>query len=167
MSTDDIDGVIAQVEQQEHDLVFTTFTNDDAWRLGCLLVELAQERDLPVTVDIRRGTQQLFHAARPGTVPDNDSWVERKVRVVERFGASSFLVGLRARAKGTTFAAQHDLPLQQFAAHGGCVPRPGARRRGRGGRDGVRSAPGRGPRARRRGTHRASRLSRPQPRRAR
>ena len=123
MSTqDDVAGTIAQVEQQEHDLVFTTFTNDDAWRLGCLLVELAQDRDLPVTVDIRRGAQQLFHAARAGTTPDNDSWVERKVRVVERFGASSYLVGLRAKAKGTTFAAQHDLPLQQFAAHGGAFP---------------------------------------------
>ncbi|WP_456844081.1 heme-degrading domain-containing protein [Cellulomonas sp. P5_C6] len=123
MSTlDDIVGTIAQVEQQEHDLVFSSFSNDDAWRLGCLLVELAQERDLPVTVDIRRGTQQLFHAARPGTTPDNDSWVERKVRVVERFGASSFVVGLRAKAAGTTFTVQHDLPLQQFAAHGGAFP---------------------------------------------
>lgn len=122
MSTDDIIGNISQVEQQEHDLVFSTFSNDDAWRLGCLLVELAQERDLPVTVDIRRGTQQLFHAARPGTTPDNDSWIQRKVRVVERFGASSFLVGLRAKAAGTTFTAQHDLPLQEFAAHGGAFP---------------------------------------------
>jgi len=123
MSTqDDIESTIAHVEQQERDLVFTTFTNDDAWRLGCLLVELAQERDLPVTVDIRRGTQQLFHAARPGTTPDNDSWIERKVRVVERFGASSFLVGLRAKAAGSTFAEQQDLSIQQFAAHGGAFP---------------------------------------------
>jgi len=122
MSSDDIDGIIAQVEQQEHDLVFATFTNDDAWRLGCLLVELARERELPVTIDIRRAGQQLFHAALPGTAPDNDTWVARKVRVVERFGASSYLVGLRARAKGTTFAAQHELPLQEYAAHGGAFP---------------------------------------------
>ena len=122
MSTDDVTGTIALVQQQEHDLVFSTFTNDDAWRLGRLLVELAQERDLPVTVDVRRGTQQLFHAARPGTTPDNDTWVERKVRVVERFGASSYLMGLRARAKGTTFTAQHELPFQEYAAHGGAFP---------------------------------------------
>jgi uncharacterized protein (UPF0303 family) len=75
-----------------------------------------------VTVDVRRGTQQLFHAARPGTTADNDSWIERKVRVVERFGASSFLVGMRSRARGTTFNEQFDLPLQQFAAHGGSFP---------------------------------------------
>ncbi|MBO3085599.1 heme-degrading domain-containing protein [Cellulomonas fengjieae] len=121
MSTD-IDATIARVVQQEQDLEFATFDNDDAWRLGCLLVELAQERALPVTVDIRRGTQQLFHAARPGTRADNDSWIERKVRVVQRFEESSYLVGLRALAKGTTFAAEHDLPLQQYAAHGGAFP---------------------------------------------
>jgi uncharacterized protein (UPF0303 family) len=118
----DVVHTIARVEAEEHELVFTRFDNDDAWRLGCLLVELAQERGLPVTVDIRRGPQQLFHAAMPGTTPDNDSWIERKVRVVERFGASSYLVGLRARRQGITFAAQHDLPLQEYAAHGGCFP---------------------------------------------
>ncbi|WP_407342983.1 heme-degrading domain-containing protein [Pengzhenrongella phosphoraccumulans] len=113
---------IASLEAQERELVFARFDNADAWRLGCLLVELAQERELGITIDVRRGTQQLFHAALPGTVADNDTWVERKVRVVERFGASSYLVGLRSVAKGTTFAVAHDLPLQQYAAHGGCFP---------------------------------------------
>lgn len=118
----DVQALVAEVERQERDLRFATFTNDDAWELGSLLVRLATERGLPVTVDVRRGTQQLFHAARPGTVADNDTWVERKVRVVERFGTSSYLQGLRARAKGTTFAEVHDLPLQQYAAHGGAFP---------------------------------------------
>jgi uncharacterized protein (UPF0303 family) len=123
MSDDtDVRTLIAEVERQERELRFATFTNDDAWELGSLLVRLATERGLPVTVDVRRGTQQLFHAARPGTVADNDTWVERKVRVVERFGTSSYLQGLRARAKGTTFAEVHDLPLQQYAAHGGAFP---------------------------------------------
>ncbi|WP_282948933.1 heme-degrading domain-containing protein [Cellulomonas endometrii] len=118
----DVQALIAEVERQERELRFATFTNDDAWELGSLLVRLATERALPVTVDVRRGTQQLFHAARPGTSADNDSWVERKVRVVERFGTSSYLQGLRARAKGTTFAAVHELPLQEYAAHGGSFP---------------------------------------------
>lgn len=122
MSDHELRTLIAEVERQERDLRFATFTNDDAWELGCLLVRLATERGLPVTVDVRRGTQQLFHAARPGTAADNDSWVERKVRVVERFGTSSYLQGLRARAKGTTFAEAHDLPLQEYAAHGGAFP---------------------------------------------
>ncbi|WP_426595823.1 heme-degrading domain-containing protein [Cellulomonas sp. McL0617] len=125
MSADDVTEIqrtIAAIEQQERDLVFTTFTHDDAWRLGCLLVELGQERDLPITVDIQHGTQQVFHAARAGTTADNDTWVARKVRVVWRFGAPSYLVGLRAKVRGTTFNEQHDLPLREFAAHGGAFP---------------------------------------------
>lgn len=120
--SDEIQSTIAAIEADERALVLPGFDNDDAWRLGCLLVELARERDLPVTVDIRRGSQQLFHAALPGTTPDNDSWIERKVRVVERFGASSYLVGQRAAAKGTTLNEQHQLPLQRYAAHGGSFP---------------------------------------------
>jgi len=118
----DVAALLAEVEAQEHELVLDRFTHDDAWQIGCLLVELAAERDLAVTIDVRKGTQQVFHAAREGTTADNDSWVERKVRVVYRFGASSYLVGLRARAKGEDFNDQHGLPLQEYAAHGGAVP---------------------------------------------
>jgi uncharacterized protein (UPF0303 family) len=119
---EDLAATIARLEDDERELVFPAFTHDDAWRLGCLLVELADERSLPVTIDIRRGTQQLFHAAREGTTPDNDSWVERKVRTVYRFGASSYLVGRRAAAKGRDFNEQHGLPFQEYVAHGGAFP---------------------------------------------
>ena len=36
----------------------------------------------------------------PGSTADNDAWFERKGRVVQRYGASSFLVGRRLAAKG-------------------------------------------------------------------
>jgi uncharacterized protein (UPF0303 family) len=119
---DDVAALVAEVEEQERELVLPRFTHDDAWRLGCLLVELATERDLAVTIDVRKGPQQVFHAALEGTTPDNDSWVERKVRTVYRFGASSYLVGLRAKTKGRDFSETHQLPLQEYAAHGGAFP---------------------------------------------
>lgn len=114
--------LIAEVEDQQRRLVLRHFDHDDAWALGCLLVELARERELPIVVDIRRNGHQLFHASLAGTTPDNDSWVERKIRVVDRFGAPSFLLGLRARAAGTTFPEQSGLAVQDYAAHGGCFP---------------------------------------------
>jgi uncharacterized protein (UPF0303 family) len=116
-------SLVADVEDQERSLVFTRFDNDDAWRLGCELVEIARDRNLGVTIDIRRGTHQLFHAALPGTTADNDDWIQRKVRVVQRFEESSYLVGLRSIAKGVPFAeARADLPAAQYAAHGGSFP---------------------------------------------
>jgi uncharacterized protein (UPF0303 family) len=113
---------IAELEDQERRLVLKQFTHDDAWALGSLLVELARSRNAPVAIDIHRGGQQLFHAALPGSTPDNDAWIDRKRRVVERYGCSSYLVGSRFRAKGTTFEDSSRLDPDVYAAHGGAFP---------------------------------------------
>jgi uncharacterized protein (UPF0303 family) len=118
----EIAELIAELEEQERRLTLPGFTHDDAWTLGTLLVGLAREREAPVAVDIRRGGQQLFHAALPGSTPDNDAWIDRKRRVVERYGCSSLLVGSRFRAKGTTFEESSRLDPDTYAAHGGAFP---------------------------------------------
>ncbi|MGW1001590.1 heme-degrading domain-containing protein [Streptomyces sp. NPDC002520] len=113
---------VEELEEQERRLVFRQFTYDDAWALGSLLVEMARERQAPVAIDIHRAGQQLFHAALPGSTPDNDAWIARKRRVVERYGAASYLVGTRFRAKGTTFEESSRLDPDTYAAHGGSFP---------------------------------------------
>jgi uncharacterized protein (UPF0303 family) len=114
--------LIATLEEHERRLRLPGFDNDDAWRLGITLVELAVARRAPVTIDLRRGQQQLFHYALPGTNADNDAWIRRKSAVVDRFGSSSFLVGRRAAADGTTFEERYRLDPDRFAAHGGAFP---------------------------------------------
>ena len=116
------DDLIARLEEHEERLTFARFDNADAWHLGSLLVDLATGRDLPVAIDIRRGTQQMFHAALPGSTADNDSWITRKVRVVERFGASSYLVGRRLAAKGDVLDEKFGVNPADYAAHGGAFP---------------------------------------------
>ncbi|MGX4692011.1 heme-degrading domain-containing protein [Streptomyces sp. JNUCC 63] len=113
---------VEELEAQERRLVLPHFTYDDAWALGSLLVNLARERQAPVAIDIHRAGQQLFHAALPGSTPDNDAWIARKRRVVERYGSASYLVGARFRAKGTTFEASSRLDPDVYAAHGGSFP---------------------------------------------
>lgn len=113
---------IAELEEQERRLTLPHFTYDDAWALGTLLVELAREQGAPVAIDIRRAGQQLFHAALPGSTPDNDAWIDRKRRVVERYAASSLLIGTRFRAKNTTFEDSSRLDPDVYAAHGGAFP---------------------------------------------
>ncbi|MER6380720.1 heme-degrading domain-containing protein [Streptomyces sp. NPDC001118] len=113
---------VEELEAQERRLVFRQFSHDDAWALGSLLVELARDRQAPVAIDIHRAGQQLFHAALPGSTPDNDAWIARKRRVVERYGASSYLVGARFRAKGSTFEDSSRLDPGTYAAHGGSFP---------------------------------------------
>lgn len=116
------DHDLAELAAQEERLVFTRFDNDTAWQLGSRLVEAARAAGLPVVVSISRGGQRLFHAALPGTSPDNDEWVERKSRTVLRFGHSSLFVGTEARAAGSTFEERTGLPTSAYAAHGGSFP---------------------------------------------
>ncbi|HEY5185143.1 MAG TPA: heme-degrading domain-containing protein [Actinomycetes bacterium] len=114
----DLEALLAQ----EAELTFRSFDNDDAWRLGTALVDAARSRGLAVTVDIVRSGQQLFHAALPGTSADNDAWVARKARVVQRYGHSSLYVGELARSRGTSFEESSRLDPDTYAAHGGSFP---------------------------------------------
>jgi uncharacterized protein (UPF0303 family) len=118
----DAPPTLARLAQEERELQFDRFDHDVAWELGLALVAAAREAGAPLTVDIRRNGHQLFHAALPGTAPDNDAWIARKTRVVDRFGHSSFHVGERAREEGTTFEEQMRLDPDAYAAHGGAFP---------------------------------------------
>jgi uncharacterized protein (UPF0303 family) len=113
---------LAELAAQEQRLVFDEFDNATAWDLGVQLVTAAREAALPVVVSITRGGQRLFHAALEGTSPDNDDWVERKSRVVHRFGHSSLYMGTKARAASSTFEERSGLDPARYAAHGGSFP---------------------------------------------
>ncbi len=120
--TDELQRLIASIEEQERRLVFTRFDNTDAWRLGSAMVGAATLRGLAIAIDIRRNGHQLFHAALPGTTADNDAWIERKVRTVNRYEASSFLVGRRLALRGAELDADAGVEPRLYAAHGGCFP---------------------------------------------
>jgi len=113
---------LAQLAAEEEELQFSGFTNDDAWELGSALVTAGREQGLPIAVDISRNRHQLFHASLPGTTPDNDSWIQRKTRVVDRFGHSSLYVRQASIERGTTFEAEFGLDPERYAAHGGAFP---------------------------------------------
>lgn len=117
-----MDDILKQLLQEEQDLQFTKFNEDDAWKLGSQLVEVALSRNLPITIDITRGAHQLFHASMCGTSADNDAWVKRKVNIVNRFGHSSWYIGQLLKSKGKRIEEAYMLPESEYAAHGGCFP---------------------------------------------
>jgi uncharacterized protein (UPF0303 family) len=80
--------------QQEEEIQFTSFDNNVAFAVGTALVDAARRKGKGVTIDIVRNGQQLFHFAMQGTSRDNDIWVQRKNNVVNRFGHSSFYMGM-------------------------------------------------------------------------
>jgi len=114
--------LLEQLLQQEDQMHFTQFTNDTAFAVGMMLVEAARREGLALTIDICRHGHQLFHIALPGTAPDNDVWIQRKNRVVNHFGHSSYYVGMLTKSKGVTLQERSLLDPMQYAAHGGAFP---------------------------------------------
>ena len=117
-----MEDILNTLLQQEQELQFTKFNEVTAWQLGSQMVERAMRDNLPITIDITRGQQQLFHYSMPGTAADNDEWVKRKVRLVNRFGHSSFYMGQSLKHKGKTIEQSYLISESEFAAHGGCFP---------------------------------------------
>jgi uncharacterized protein (UPF0303 family) len=113
---------LTELAAEEEELRFAGFTNDDAWTLGSALVATARREGAPVAIGITRNGHRLFHSALPGATPDNDAWIERKTRVVDRFGHSSLYMGQLAREAGSTVEEMFGLDPRLFAAHGGAFP---------------------------------------------
>ena len=115
-------ALLDRLVAEEAELRFSRFTLDDAWLLGGRLRVAASAAGHPVAIAIWFGPQRVFHTALPGASADNDGWLDRKHRVVQRFGRASMLVGEEFRAKGEDFDVHARLDPRKYAAHGGVVP---------------------------------------------
>jgi uncharacterized protein (UPF0303 family) len=117
-----MDDILTKLLQEEQELQFTEFNETTAWQIGNQLVERALAAGLPVAIDITRGAHQLFHASLQGTSADNDEWIKRKVRLVYRFGHSSFYMGQLLKSKGKRIEEAYLVSEKMYAPHGGCFP---------------------------------------------
>ena len=113
---------IERIREEEERIRFDSFDHDLAFRLGIALHEEAQTRGVSVTIDIRAFGQQIFHLAMAGTSPDNDRWIEGKVRVVERFHRSSLRLGRELAAEGKSLSERFFIDPFAFRPFGGCFP---------------------------------------------
>ena len=114
--------LFVRLAAEQSELKFAKFDFDDALAIGIDLVETARRDQLAITIDVTVNGQQLFHAALPGTSPDNDRWVARKNRVARHFFKSSYYIAKQLEAKGKTIEEAYALPAADYAASGGAVP---------------------------------------------
>ena len=114
--------LLERLVAEDAELQFARFTLDDAWELGGRLRAAAAAEEHPVAIAIWLGPQRVFHTALPGSSADNDGWLDRKHRVVERYGRASLLIGEAFRANGEDFDTHSRLDPREYAAHGGVVP---------------------------------------------
>ena len=103
---------------------FDRFDHDDAWRLGCIIVDLSRAENLTVTISIRLGRQVVFHAGLPGSSADLDHWIARKSNIVEHFGESSMAVGEKYVRDGDLkgFFYAFALSPKKYFPSGGALP---------------------------------------------
>jgi len=114
--------------REEQLLVLNSFNQEDALALGDIAVSLAQVQSLPVSLEVRLIDESLtegwcvFHRALPGAKPDQPSWIARKARVVIATGHSTIYERVRAEELGVDWYAEHNLPEETHAIHGGGIP---------------------------------------------
>ena len=120
--TSEYTELLKELRQQEEEIQFNSFSNEMAFAVGTALLEAAKSKGKPVTIDIARNGQQLFHFAMQGTSLDNDVWIQRKNNVVNRFGHSSFSMGISLQSKGQTIEEKYLISSSEYAAHGGAFP---------------------------------------------
>ncbi|SRR5258708_3544297 len=118
----DYDALLQALLKLEDELQFTRFTNETALEVGLALLKTGQTKVRPITIDITRYGQQLFHYAMSGTCADNDEWIKRKINVVRRFGHSSYYIGMHLKNIGQTIEQKYLIPESEYGAHGGSFP---------------------------------------------
>nr|WP_210388055.1 heme-degrading domain-containing protein [Ciceribacter sp. L1K22] len=114
--------MIDVLAEQETRLVFPAFDETVALAVGLELVDIAKAEKAPVVINIRTPNRTLFHAAMPGSAPDNDVWARRKSNVTLRLHKASMWVGENNRLKGRTLGPDHGFDPMDYADHGGSFP---------------------------------------------
>ena len=117
-----MDYTLESLLAEEVGLRLGSFSNEAAWRLGSFVVRRAKAEDLSLAVAIVRGGQRLFWHATEGSSPDNDFWLDRKIRTVLRFGHSSYYMGRKLAAEGSTLAERYAASEAEYSTHGGALP---------------------------------------------
>lgn len=112
---------IGLIIEQEKQLVFPAFSEEDAFQIGLSLKARADRENVPLVIDISLWDRRLFYFARPGSTSDNEDWVRRKFNLARRLHKSSYRAGREQAAAGLTLK-DRNLDEADYAAHGGAFP---------------------------------------------
>ncbi len=111
---------IALVEKQEQMLQFTSFSNEEAWKLGKLFVSYILDQKMPVAVCIKTlNGKTLFQFTNEGANFGSQSWIDRKFRTVQEFETSTLGYALYIKSRGATLVDRGLDPTKYVACGGG------------------------------------------------
>ena len=94
-----MNDILRMVTKQEELLRFDSFSNDDAFALGCLLVKHGKKFG-PAAVEVSINGLALFRNFPNGTNQENGVWLAAKRNLVNARGRSSYGSFLEAQKQG-------------------------------------------------------------------
>ena len=111
-----------QLLDEERILSLPSLTNDDAIKIGQIAITLGCQRNLPIAIEVRIGEWIVFHASLEGSKPENDSWIDRKARVVMLTNHSTMFERVSAEERGVDWHMENGVNNETHAIHGGAIP---------------------------------------------
>ena len=117
MSTD----LIRMCEEQEERFQFSSFTQNDARKLGEVIWQVSQSFDKPAAIEIRLNGLTVYRFFPDGTNRNNEVWLRCKANSVDTLGISSYHLFAQLEESGETLAERRMDP-DCYAACGGGFP---------------------------------------------
>ena len=112
----------SQLLKEEQTLVLPLLEILDALEIGEIAKSLSVERNLPVAIEVRLGDWIIYHASLPGSTSENQSWIDRKARVVLLKHHSTIYERVYAEERGIDWHKENNLVDETHAIHGGGLP---------------------------------------------
>ena len=117
-------GFIASklLQEEEELLLLPSLKVNDALEIGAIAKSLGVLRSLPIAVEVRIGDWVIYHASLPGSTTENQSWIDRKARVVLLKHHSTLFERVSAEERGVDWHQENNSLDETHAIHGGGLP---------------------------------------------
>jgi uncharacterized protein (UPF0303 family) len=112
---------LERCREQEKKLVFSRFSREDAFAIGCRLYEETKKTGKGVAIQIIVNELIVFRVMPEGTTKNSEKWLTRKHNMVIAKGMSSERARLEREHAGKTME-DWCMKQEEFAAAGGGFP---------------------------------------------
>jgi uncharacterized protein (UPF0303 family) len=117
------DGLNAsKLHQEEELLLLPSLGVEEALEIGEIANSLGIVRSLPIAIEVRISDWIIYHASLPGSTTENQSWIDRKARVVLLKHHSTLFERVSAKERRVDWHKENNLPEETHAIHGGGLP---------------------------------------------
>ena len=111
-----------QLLNEEKILTLPSLDVARALEIGEIAKSMGVIRNLPIAIEIRFSDWVIYHASLPGSIIENQSWIDRKARVVLLKHHSTLYERVSAEERGVDWHKDNNLLDETHAIHGGGLP---------------------------------------------